>query len=75
VICREPIENVQMHILIVPALFGALVAVADRRTDTDAWLRCVRSPFRNQDNYERRIMLHSAAHRPRNYQRSRSTPA
>jgi len=29
VICREPIENVQMHILIVPALFGALVAVAD----------------------------------------------
>ena len=35
--------------------------VEDRRADTAACLRCVRSSFRHQDNYERRIMLHSAA--------------
>ena len=34
-ICREPIENGQVHILIVPAQFGALVPRRDRCPVTD----------------------------------------
>jgi hypothetical protein len=35
----------------------------DCPTDNEAWLSMRPVSFRNQDNYQRRIMLHSAAHR------------